>query len=271
MLQARRLVPYLPYPTERHSLARISRKTYVGFVRHRDNWYKGEHEPLISEETYDSSIALLRKNKQAYERNSRTGKVTSYLGGLLVCARCGAKYTKITAYTKNKNGETTHKRYYYACKNRTGKSEKHAHCDNDYYRMEVLDELIFNELRKLALNPESIPENAQEADTSLIEKEIEEIDVRINRLLDLYESGNIQTATLQDRIIALQARKEALEEDLELEKTSVQRTKSDVTNVIQSVDDVLRLGSFNDVRAILTDLISKIVIDGQDQTIHWNF
>ena len=106
-------------------------------------------------ETY-ASIELLELNKQRRKdfNVSLGNKVqTTYLGGLLYCARCGGKYCKRIS------GNPQKRLYSYVCYSRHKKVKemiKDPNCKNKIYRIDELDKIIFDEIRKLAFDPDYI-------------------------------------------------------------------------------------------------------------------
>ena len=90
----------------------FSSRLYLGYIRHNDNWYKGSHEPILDEETFDRLDKLLNQRKEAYSEHRRNPRQqTTYLGGMLYCKKCGARYAKQTGTTR-KPGVLN---YYYCC------------------------------------------------------------------------------------------------------------------------------------------------------------
>ena len=70
----------------------LSNKTYLGFLRHKNEWVKSYHEPIIDEQTFQEAQIRLKRD---YERTVHERKMPStMLGGLLFCAHCGARYSK---------------------------------------------------------------------------------------------------------------------------------------------------------------------------------
>ena len=194
----------------------IPKKTYIGYVQFNGEWYKGEHEAFITEELYDKAQLVLEQRKKEHKINIRTGKATTYLAGYLHCSCCGSKYGKRCKYYASKKYE------YYSCYSRFQKNRtvaKSKNCQNKTWRMEELDNIIFDEIKKLALDPNyisEIKENSVPDDrTQVIEKEIVKLETQINRLLDLYTIGQIPVDTLQDRIHNLNEHKESLEIELD--------------------------------------------------------
>ena len=242
-------------------------KTYVGYINYRDQWYLGAHEAFITDEQHNKAVAILDERKRLYEAHRRPGKAQSYLGGLIYCARCGAKYAKRKGY-KRKDG---FRHSYYACYSRLGdfKLAKSNHCNNKFWDMSELDNIVFNEVRKLAIDP-AYYERVSEQNNRLpaIEAEAEKLLEKINKLLDLYLT-DMPIDVLQKRIEEYTRQKEALE--AEAQRIREEQKKQLSQNRLKDFGEVLDKGDFAQIRTVLTSLIDRIVIDGEDVTIRWNF
>ena len=143
--------------------------------------------------------------------------------------------------------------------------------------MDDLDNLVFGEIRKLALDPDYINEikETKEEDErpSVIQKQIENIDGQISKLMDLYTIGGMPVDVLQERIHNLNDQRTKLENELEniLAENEEKLTHSDAMEIVTSFADVLERGDFDEIRASIGALIDHIEIDNDDIVIHWNF
>lgn len=250
----------------------LKRKTYLGYVVFKGNAYKGNHEAIISQELFDDVQLIMERKSAQHQKANRRGKVTSYLGGLLYCSHCGGKFSKITSTDRNK------KKYrYYICNSRSKVCKsiiKDENCKNKRWRMEQLDSLIFDEIRKLALDPSRIPQEAEhENGASVIEAEIKKLDAQAEKFMDLYGVGSIPVEMLQARLQVIIEKKSKLADELEhLKEEEWSRLgRDDSLKMIQSFGDVLDRGNYDEIRSLITALIDRIDIDGEDITIHWNF
>ena len=136
--------------------------------------------------------------------------------------------------------------------------------------MDQLDQIIFDQIRQLSLDPDYVPEQPQEEDDrEIILSEISRIDKQISRFLDLYGLDQLPMDQLQQKISDLSARKSQLEN--QLQAPVVKMDKSSAIDLAKGFDDILDHGSFEEIRAVLFTLIDKIYIDGEDIEIHWRF
>ena len=257
----------------------LKNKIYLGYLRYHDNYYKAEHTPILSEETFERAQELLKQREEQYKEFYRKpGARTTYLGGMLYCKHCGGKYAKQLGGSA-KYG----KLYYYCCYSRSKKVRKMVkdpNCINKNWRMEVLDEIVLNEIKKLAMDPEYIntlkeatPVETETPDKiKIIQDEIKSIDEQISRFMDLYGIGKFTIEQVSQKIDPLNDKRSALEK--ELNKLNSERGAIDeekVTEILNSFEDVLERGEFDEIRLVIESLIYYIELDNDDVYIHWKF
>lgn len=242
-------------------------KTYLGYIYFRENWYQGTHEAFITPETHDKVVSILDERKRLYEAHRRPGKAQSYLGGLIYCGECGAKYAKRKGY-KRKDG---YRHDYYACYSRLSDSKlgKSKNCKNKFWDMTALDNLVFDQVRKLAIDPAYYQEVKKENRLPAIEAEVKKLNDKIAKLLDLYLT-DMPLDVVQKRISDYTRQKETLDE--EARRIREENTSKELSaERLKDFGEVLDKGDFLQIRTVLQSLIDRIVIDGENVTIHWNF
>lgn len=257
----------------------LANKTYLGYIRYHDTYYEAEHEPIIDEKTFNDAQELLRQRAEQYKEFYRKpGARTTYLGGMLYCKQCGAKYTKTMGGT-TKYG----KLYYYVCHSRNKKVPKmikDPNCKNKNWRMEALDEIVLNEIKKLAIDPEYIktlkeekPVDSETPDKiKIIRDEIGKIDDQISRFMDLYGIGKFTIEQVSQKIDPLNDKRSALEK--ELVKLNSERGGIDeerAIEIVSSFEDILERGDFDEIRLVIESLIYYIELDEENVYIHWKF
>ena len=254
----------------------IRNRVYIGQMPHKGQWHKGNHEPFFTEDYFNAVQRLDALHTKAHlEINMRAGLATTYLSGFLVCAHCGAKYSKVRVYSTNGKAYD-----YYKCASRHKKNQtmiKDPNCKNKHWRMEELDGIVFDCIRKLAVDPRYLAEvkqtTVEDKSIDVLEGEKTQIEKRLNRLMDLYESGEIPLDMLQQRIHDLSDRKSKLEGQIEaLNDESEKRiSTAETIKLVQSFGDVLKYGNLDEIRTVIGALIQYIELDNDDVIIHWNF
>lgn len=66
----------------------LTRKSNAGYIVYNGEEYMGQHEPIISLETYEKAMAIMRSRKKNYYTSSSSAHL---LTGLVRCGKCGAK------------------------------------------------------------------------------------------------------------------------------------------------------------------------------------
>jgi site-specific DNA recombinase len=246
---------------------------YLGYIKFDGETFKGNHEPIISQETFD-------KSKKIYESkdysNTKHHGSSSYLGGLIFCKCCTARYT-LTSY---KDDKKVYK--YYACHSRrkvTRSMIKDPNCKNKIYRMEALDSIILDAIGLLASDPKHIIDIKKSNLTTddidkekLIKKEIEKIDAQRSRLRELFSLGEFTMEEIQADIVPLNEQKQKLIHELNvLSQGKASMTVEEVTEIVSKFHDVLKRGVYEEIRLIIDSLVDHLEIDGEDVDIHWKF
>ncbi len=256
-------------------------KMYLGYLKHSGQWYKSEHPALIDEETHERIIKLLDQRSEQYKQiGGKSGVVTTYLGGLLFCKKCGGKYGKDSNGRRDKNGN---KRYKYCCYSRSKKMKslvKDPNCKNKNWNVSELDEIVLGEIKKLALNPEYIrqvqDQRIEKSDSAeqikVLKKEIKKIDEQISRFMDLYGIGQFTIEQVMGKVDPLNLQRYALNNQIEhLSRTPGQLSEEETLEILSTIDEVIDGGEFEDIRKMIESLIFKIELDDDNIYIHWKF
>lgn len=257
----------------------LSSETYLGYIRHKGELYQGSHEAIIDEDLFNKVQEIVNQRASEYKKhNRRAGKINSYLGGYLHCACCTAKFSRAKRTKTTKNGKSEY--LYYICNSRAKKSPsliKDANCKNKIWTMDELDNIIFGEIRKLALDPNYIAEikgmNVDDERPRIIAQEIGKLDDQLSKLMDLFSVGSMPMDVLQNKVHELNDKKNKLEQELEsLEQENKKALSQEQTlEIVQSFEDVLKTGDLDEIRLVIGSLIDKIEINHDDITIHWTF
>ena len=235
--------------------------------------YPGSHEPLVSEDLFQRCQAMQERASAYYRRGDRpTGNVTSLLGGLVRCARCGGKLFINTEKHTGKHGQIWNYRSYKCVNRKASVAAKHGLpvCANKIWKSQDLEALVFGEISKLALEPlpASAPKPALKAPSPAAE--LSKIEKQISRLMDLYALGSVPVDLLQEKVDALNKQKAALERKMAGSKKSPQ-DRAGLISKARSFASVLASGDFREIHLLLVALIDHIEVDGEDVAIFWNF
>lgn len=250
-------------------------KVYLGKIRHKGVWYDGLHPAIIDEETFNKVGKIMEERKLTFEHYKPSKRYNSPLGGMVWCKNCNTKYAwRLSG--KNKDGS---KRAYYICYSRNKADKKlivDPNCRNKNYRDYVLEEMVYNEIRKLKTDTSYFDELRKSVDNShkikLIEEQIESCDKQISKLMDLYALGTIDFNVIKDKIEPLNQEKNKLQDELDTLNVEVRQVpKKTVMELVDLFETALAEQNSIKVHDIIAELIDYIEIDGEDVKIVWNF
>lgn len=257
---------------------------YTGKISYAGEVYDGRHAPIIDEATFKKAnerYEAIRWNKGDSKHKKRPFQAKHILTGLLICGHCEARYFAKGNYSGK--GENRNYRAYYTCYSR-GKTNKELindpHCKNKTYYQGDLDAIIIGEIKKLSFDPSVITQFEANSETkqstnnnALIESKIADIDKQLNRLLDLYQLGSVPMSKLTDRIDNLNHQKNQLLDQLVDDEADDHPKLSlpDAEQLLTNAADILDHGNIKEKRELVHALIDKIIIEGEDLTIHWAF
>lgn len=262
----------------------LKNRLYIGKIKYKGQEYDGVHEPIIDEETFYRVQARYKEISSKWNENYRSPfKAKHLLTGIIFCGNCGARYF-VWSSKSRKSGD----RYaYYKCYSRDGNStmKKIDGCRNPNYRVEKLDQIILDEIKKLKFNPnylESLIESGRqtggEDDTlRILEIALKEVESKINKLMDLYTLGSIPLDAIGDRLKPLYEEKEKIETQIQERKNetkipeilSLKDTRDILDKYIAGIDTA----DHDTKRLLVQSLIKRIEVGTKPDTlkIFWKF
>ena len=249
--------------------------TYLGEIKHKENWYDGLHDPIIDDDTFNRAQMIAKERNKKNEKYKPGKRYRAPLSGLIWCSHCTAKY-HWKNNGKNKDGSL---RSYYICYSRAKPDKsmvKDPDCKNTTYRDYVIEEIVFNEIRKLKTDPnyflaikDSIDHSARKR---MIEKRIEQISSQISRLMDLYSLGTIDIGAIKLKTNPLDDERKSLEAELEnIEEEINDITQEEVLDLVDMFEQAIEENEPYKIHDIIAELIEQIEIDGDEIRIHWKF
>ena len=76
-------------------------KLYLGYIKYRGEWYKADHVPIFTQETFDKLQKLMDQRQETFaQHKKRCSGQTTYLGGMLYGKQCGSRYAKNSGSTR---------------------------------------------------------------------------------------------------------------------------------------------------------------------------
>lgn len=253
----------------------FSRRIYIGEIVHKGKTYKGQHTAIIEMEVFEKAQKIVAERSIQHENRKIGRAYKSPLGGIIYCGQCGSRY-HFRSGANNKDGS---RRNYYICYSRSKGDKKYIkdpNCKNRNYRDKELDEIVFNEIRKLKSEPLYISEIQGSVDNSYKIKQIEDrigkVESQISKFMDLYSIGGIELESIGDKIRPLNEEKKALEAQLaELVVPDEKVSEDEIMSLVDAFESVLAEDDCQKIHAVVSTLIEKVVIDGEFVRIHWKF
>lgn len=244
----------------------LRNSVYIGKVKFAKSEYEGKQEKIIDSNTYYSVQKLLYSSEREDKKTSpqKTPFRAGYLlSSLIVCARCGARYSANHGY--------------YSCYSRSKSSKKFIidpNCKNDNWKIEDLNNLIISEIYEVSENPSIIDDivtqtkvSEKVVDVNRLNKRLQEIKKQISNLVELYQLGTIPMDLLSTKIKALDLEKESINTTI-LNNSNQCNTKQfmfsikEFTNKFENAD-------LDTKRLLIGSLIKNIYIDGLKVNIQW--
>lgn len=258
----------------------LANKVYCGYMHYRGEYYQAEHTPLYDEATYEKITDLLRQRAEQYRATGvKPGVPTTYLGGLLYCKHCGGKYAKDRQILRGGKPPKT----MYICNSRSKRVKKmikDPNCKNKRWEMVELDNIVFEEIRKLATDPDYMSKIQEESKSKKIEPDkidvlehkVHQIDEQISRFMDLYGIGKFTIDQVSAKVDPLNNTRRTLLQEIETLKAEAGRlTEEEALEILGSFENILIGGDFDEIRLLIESLIYRITIDNDDVYIHWKF
>lgn len=116
----------------------LTNKTYVGYVKHGNNYYRGLHEPIIDEEIFNKVQEIWKYRDEHYKKCKEQTQHNHWLRGILKCGNCG--YGMYYFQRKDRDYAI------FQCGGYT-----HGRCDSHYLRVDETEKVIIEQLKKTSL------------------------------------------------------------------------------------------------------------------------
>jgi len=247
---------------EKLALQILKRKSNAGYIQYNGEEFKGKHEAIISEETYNEAMKFMKERSK-----NRTSESEHLLTGLMICGSCGAKMR----YQKwGKSG------YRIVCYSRD-KSKPHLvkdpDCENEIFYADEIDDILLRDLfslkfrKNLSVNSKS---DVKTIDRILTERK-NNIEKKLKRLYTLYaEDGN---KILLDTIEELKKELTATENQIQSEKehTNMENQLKKAKKQLETLEDAWEYMTAREKKNIIKSLVEKITINPSSVSIHYCF
>ena len=231
----------------------------LGKIPYKDEIFEGQHEPIMTQETYD-------KLQQKMKERAVTYKHANYLlAGKIVCGKCGAKYRY------QKSGTSSIRLYCYSQQTSKKNLIKDANCDNRRYYDYEIEDYVIKDLISMSLDESKFRHNMNMNDINVSQARIDriaQIDKQVVNLLD-YISEGIAVEETKEKIRKLQEEKEKIQKELSDEKAK-ERKSENLKVVISDLNTAWKTMTFEEQRNIVLEVIDKVVVNDNEIQIYYN-
>ena len=220
------------------------------------------HEGVIDSNTWLKCQQKLSKNKQA--RNSVSNK-TSWLGGKIICSRCGRTMTTI----KGKTGSGEIRRYF-TC---TGKTHfKDCKGTKTTIYAESLENMVYTEISNKLETLKAVRTSERKnlhPEINELRNKIKTIELSQNKIADMLLSPDVNTDLLE--IMNQKASKlKAEKSEILLKIEEIENTEINVKEAV-NLSKKWKTASFEEKRGVCSIIINRIIIDENGNVeIVWN-
>lgn len=201
---------------------------YIGYIKHANEIYRGVHQPIVDEETFN--LAQTHRAGRYLEREPVGKNEQKFmLLGLLKCGVCGHKFgIRSRPDTRCKQPIM---RNYYTCA-RSKAHENHIKCAHSkFYPADKLEQAVLDKYASF-LNGLATQEIKVQKLNLPIDTQINEVKAETARAENLYLKGHMS----EDRYIELKTRNDKL-----LIKLTNKRTESKLLPIINAKDEMSKI------------------------------
>ena len=240
----------------------LLRKTNIGIIEYNGVEYKGLHEPIVPQETFDKAMAL---HAQRSEKKLAAG-TKHLLTGLVYCGVCGAKMRY------QKWGKAGFKLVCYSQQISKPYLVRDPNCDNETVWAEDIEKAVITDL--MEMTADEISSQNGEAPVPLmdtLEKKKAALETKLRRLFELYaEAGN---TVLLESINELSAELKKLGERIEeeAERGLWTKTAEAAKEQLRNIKKTWRYLDVPEQRTIICSMIDKITVTHNSVRIDYKY
>lgn len=240
----------------------LTRKSNAGYIVYNGVEYKGQHEAIVSLDTYERAIAILKERSIKHH----TSKSEHLLTGLVTCGVCGAKMRYIKW---GKDG------YRFMCNSRQKSKPylvKDPDCDNEYADADEIESIVLRDLFSMSkdvITPGNEPHTVEVAD--ILQNRYNELSKKLKRLYNLYADHGDEI--LLDTIDDIKKEMKDINERISAEEErgfwtrNIARAKEDLRNI----SDTWEYMTISEQRAIIHSVVDAIVITHDHVDVKYKF
>ncbi|MDE7018313.1 MAG: recombinase family protein [Lachnospiraceae bacterium] len=240
----------------------LTRKSNYGMIEYNGEEYKGQHEPIITKETYDIAMRCMLDRSKVRANTSE-----HLLTGLVYCGKCGAKMR----YLKWGN-----KGYKFVCySQQTSKPYlvKNPDCEQEKLWADEVENVVIRSLFEFANNykPSETESLAPDDTLSLLYKQQETLNKKLKKLYNIYADTDDDNESLLETIRDLKKQMKSVNKQIELDTQNdiVFARRRERTQILSTVGELWDTMDSSQKKTVIRKLVNKIEIC--DNHVHIDF
>ncbi len=239
----------------------LSRKTNAGYICFNGEEYKGLHEPIISLETYEKAMHLMRERSK-----TTTADSGHLLTGLVKCGCCGARMRY------HKWGKKGYKIICYSRDKYKSHLVHNPECPNKGVMAKELEDIVINDLFSLDFKKTTKTRGDRaESVIEILYQSEKKISDKLKKLYLMYAEN-------EDKVLA-DAIKETKEElslilkeiKAEEEQQTITNQKAEVEKQLSTLSETWNYMTKHEKRNIIRSCVSEITVEPENVNIFYKF
>ena len=229
----------------------LSRKSNAGYIQYNGEEYLGNHEPIISLETYEAAMRYMKE--RSVKKVSESGYL---LTGLLVCGRCGAKMRyqkwgkrdcKLVCYSQDKS--KTH-------------LVKDADCDNCKIWATDIENMVVEDFMDLSLtiSKSAPPKISNMSLLEVLHDQYNTVAQKLRRLYNLYAEAADDILLESINSTKKELKNIQLQIENETEKSQKDGNFTELHKQLTTLNETWEYMNIKEKKVLLNDCINKITI-----------
>ncbi len=250
----------------------LSNPFYAGYLPHKGNLYNGKHSAIIPKEKWNEVQSMLSNRSSSF---SKPGDFL--LSGNIYCGECNARMRAKTVQQQYPKDNPALIRYY-VCYSQDGSARhmvKDINCKCGYKRALQVEEYVIDQLKFISKDEKTIDDIYREmtdiADPKIVEKKIKQyekeiiqLNKRIDKWYDAYENDSISSDDMAERVKGLREKRVFLENQISELELEIENHND---RIISANEFIATLRNFEEVWEECTIEEQKVIINALVQGV----
>ena len=236
----------------------LSNPFYCGKMYWKGSLYSHNYERLISTELFEKCQEVMHS-----KHHHKVRKYRHVFQKLLVCKKCDHI---VTTDVKIKNGKTYKYLFCPHCGARVNENEGLNIVKRVLNRLKEIPQAFYQSLISRLEKELNNEHKLERLERSRLERQLMELDVKSNRLLDVYLTGDIIQDIYQKKTNEIELERQKLREELGQYDSVFTDRLIDIKSLISLVSNaflLFEISNFDEKRLILKSLFSKLEMEGK--------